>query len=178
MGAFDPNDDIYQDLAFRLLMNGPVTLFWRTEVLTSTIEDLAADGYQIVTLDASAWASDADLHQSVATALDFPAYYGRNFDALNDCLSDVAERRYGWSPGAAGLVLILTRYDALARSSPRSAQLLLDLVASQSRVASLFGGRWMCLVQSDDPAIEFGPLGATSATWNDREWPAADRVVE
>lgn len=169
MASFDPDDDVHQDPAYRLLMNTPVTLFWRHEVLASAIEQLTSRGYQIVTLDASSWLTDADLHQSVATALGFPGYYGRNFDALDDCLGDVAERRYGWLPGACGLVLVLTGYDKFSRTSPRTAQILLDTVASQSRSASLFGGRLICLVQSDDPAISFSPLGAVSASWNEAE---------
>lgn len=178
MAAFDPDDDVFQDPAYRLLMSTPVTLFWRHEVLASVIADLSSRGYQIVTLDASSWATDADLHQAVATALDFPGYYGRNFAALNDCLGDVAERRYGWLPGAFGLVLVLTGYDKFSRTSPRTAQILLDKVASQSRSASLFGGRLICLVQSDDPSISFSPLGAVFASWNEHEAPDSHRVVD
>ncbi|MFD9005044.1 barstar family protein [Streptomyces sp. NPDC059582] len=29
------------------------------------------------------------MHRDVATAIDFPDYYGHNLDALNDCLRDV-----------------------------------------------------------------------------------------
>ncbi|WP_459213789.1 barstar family protein [Paenarthrobacter ureafaciens] len=46
--------------------------------------------YKVVKVDAAAWQSQADLHQDVALALDFPDYYGSNLDALNDCLGDVA----------------------------------------------------------------------------------------
>lgn len=178
MASFDPDDDVYQNPAYRLLMNTPVTLFWRHEVLATVLEELSSRGYQIVTLNASLWSTDADLHQSVATALDFPGYYGRNLSALDDCLGDVAERRYGWLPGASGLVLVLTGYDKFSRTSPRTAQILLDTVASQSRSASLFGGRLICLVQSDDPAISFSPLGAVPALWNEHEAPDSRRVVE
>ena len=31
------------------------------------------------------------MHDYLATSLAFPAYYGRNLDALNDCLTDICE---------------------------------------------------------------------------------------
>ena len=43
--------------------------------------------YQVVRLDASAWTREEDLHTAIAQALHFPDYYGRNLDALNDCLT-------------------------------------------------------------------------------------------
>lgn len=32
-----------------------------------------------------------DMHARIAEALDFPAYYGSNLDALHDCLTDIDE---------------------------------------------------------------------------------------
>jgi ribonuclease inhibitor len=34
--------------------------------------------------------SEKDLHSQLALALEFPSYYGKNLDALWDCLSDYA----------------------------------------------------------------------------------------
>lgn len=34
--------------------------------------------------------SENELHQEIAEKLEFPAYYGKNFDALNDCLTEKA----------------------------------------------------------------------------------------
>lgn len=36
----------------------------------------------------------ADLHERIADKLDFPAYYGRNLDALYDCLTDISEETH------------------------------------------------------------------------------------
>ena len=33
------------------------------------------------------------LHDTLAAALDFPDWYGRNLDALYDCLTDLAEEK-------------------------------------------------------------------------------------
>ncbi len=44
-----------------------------------------------ILVDEASFASVADVHSHLARELDFPAYYGVNLDALNDCLSDVDE---------------------------------------------------------------------------------------
>jgi len=52
MAAFDPATDLSDDLAYRLLANTPVTLFWRRQVLDETVAWLADRGYQDIHLDA------------------------------------------------------------------------------------------------------------------------------
>jgi hypothetical protein len=166
------------DRALRLLANSPVTLYRRRPLLASTVEWLSTHDYQVVALDAAGWETDADLHRDVARALDFPDYYGNNLDALNDCMRDVVDRAYGWSPDAAGLVLVFTGYDAYAARRPGSAHSVLDILADRSRSALLFGRRLLVLVQSDDPDLRFDPVGATPVVWNDAEWLDADRRAE
>lgn len=85
------------------MMNTFVTLFWRREVLRDTTEQLAALGYDIVQIDATAWRTEQHLHRDMAAALNFPSYYGNNLNALNDCLSDVGSGDYGVSESATGL---------------------------------------------------------------------------
>ena len=44
-----------------------------------------------VSLDGSVLADAALLHDYLKDRLSFPEYYGRNFDALYDCLTDLEE---------------------------------------------------------------------------------------
>ena len=171
MHRYEPRDD----LAFRLLLNGPVTLFWRTRLVAETTDWLDEHGYQVVRLAAREWTSDRDMHTAVAAALGFPEYYGHNLNALNDCLRDVVSHDYGWSPDSAGLAIVFTCYDAYAARSPQSAHAVLDILADHSRVAMLFGRPLVVLVQSDDPGIRFEPVGASGVRWNDAEWADASR---
>lgn len=178
MAAFDPEADLSQDRALRLLINTSVTLFWRQQILDDTTAWLSAHGYQVCHIDASSWSTERDLHRDFATALSFPDYYGHNLDALNDCMRDVVSQDYGWAPDTTGLALVITGYDAFAAHCPRAAQIVLDILADQSRGAALFGRRLMCLVQTNDPHIRFTPVAATPVAWNDAEWLDSKRQPE
>jgi hypothetical protein len=72
---------------------------------------------ELVRIDARPGVFDA-----MARALDFPAWFGNNWDALEDCLSDLS-----WRP-ARGEVLLFETY-------PRGAQLemLLDVLRSSAQ---------------------------------------------
>jgi barstar (barnase inhibitor) len=129
-------------------------------------------------IDASQWSAEQDLHRDIAAALGFPDYYGRNLDALNDCMRDVVSQDYGWAPEATGLALTFIGYDGFAARCPRAAQIVLDIMADHSRSAALFGRGLMCLVQSNDPNIRFEPVGATAVMWNDAEWLDSKRRPE
>ncbi|MFG1917311.1 barstar family protein [Micromonospora sp. NPDC048898] len=170
MAAFDPEADHSHDHAFRLLINTSVTLFWRPQLLDETTAWLCAHDHQVIRLNAAHWSTEHDLHREIAAALSFPDYYGRNLDALNDCMRDVVNQDYGWTPSTTGLAPVFTDYDAFAAHCPRAAQFALDIMADHSRRAALYGRRLMCLVQSNDPHIRFAPVGATPVMWNSAEW--------
>ena len=44
-----------------------------------------------VQLSAAAWDTPEKAHADLANALAFPDYYGRNLDALHDCLTDLTD---------------------------------------------------------------------------------------
>ena len=44
-----------------------------------------------VQLSAAGWDTPEKAHRDLAKALDFPAYYGHNLDALHDCLTALPE---------------------------------------------------------------------------------------
>jgi Barstar (barnase inhibitor) len=167
--SFDLDTDLSGDRAYRLVLNGAVTLFWRHEVLDDTTTWLADHGYQLFRLDAAAWTTQADFHRDIKAALSFPDHYGDNLDAFNDCVGDVATYGYGADQKATGTVLVFTGYDAFTRHEPHTAQTILDILADRARFAMLFGHRMLTLVQSNDPEVTFGPVGATPVGWNEAE---------
>jgi hypothetical protein len=177
MVAFDPDDMGGDRLDYQLAMNGFVTLFWSREVLIKTTNGLTGRGYRLVQADASSWRTSEDMHTEVARVLEFPDYYGRNSAALNDCLSDVAKCRYGFSRDDTGLAFVLTGFDQFCRRDTVWAHGLLDIFATQARTAALFGHRMLCLVQSDDPKLTVPPVGATPVSWNPAEWLDSKRIL-
>ena len=68
-------------------LKAAVNLYFKPAVLGRDIAALRDAGYRILTADASAWVDMADMHQDLAKVFGFPSHYGRNWDALNDCLT-------------------------------------------------------------------------------------------
>jgi RNAse (barnase) inhibitor barstar len=56
-----------------------------------------------------------DLLKAIATALSFPAWFGHNWDALHDCLTDLE-----WLPNATGYVLVFENSDHFALADKQS----------------------------------------------------------
>lgn len=175
VAPFDPDADDVLDL--RLAAGGFVVKFWNRGVLATTVGWLRAHGYGIVEVDATGSTATVELLDRIAEKLSFPSYFGRNLDAFNDCMRDVVAGEYGADLADTGLVLVFHGYDAFAAHEPGAAHAVLDIVALNARSAMLFGRRLLCLVQTDDPALEFPPIGATPVEWNGAEWASADRGV-
>ncbi|QYN21655.1 barstar family protein [Amycolatopsis sp. DSM 110486] len=68
-------------------------------------------------------------------------HYGKNLDALNDCLSDVAAGDYGPALGATGFVLGLRHYDKFGAAQDGTAHAVLDIFQSGNSSAAAMS-RW------------------------------------
>jgi len=64
--------------------------------------ELSAVGLHVAEMSGKNVRTEEDLFSAIAQALDFPNYFGRNWDALDECLRDLA----AWIP-AKGYVLII-----------------------------------------------------------------------
>ncbi|MFP5234374.1 MAG: barstar family protein [Acidobacteriota bacterium] len=177
MTAFNEEASNEQALDWTILRDGGIVLYWRSKFLADDLSWLEQNGYQIVSFDAAGWGSEEAMHQSLQDALSFPDYYGRNLDALDECICDNLV-----VPDAGGLVLVLRGYDHFAKAVQKSAsgqtriaEVLLDIFARAVRYHMLHGKRLLILIQSDDPKIEFGRVGGQAPTWNHREWFNKDR---
>ena len=175
MAAFDEDATFTHPLDFELA-GGP-TLFWRAEVLEVAISWLGDNGYDVVSLVAAEWGEPAQMHRDLAHALSFPAYYGNNLDALNDCMFGVACGEYGIGAEAAGLALVLRNFDGFVRDDRATAHLALEIFAGQAAFAMRFGRRILILLQSDDPNLVLDPVGAITPRWNGREWLDTSREL-
>ena len=89
-------------------------------------------------------AAKADFLATVGRALDLPAWYGQNFDALADCLHDVGR-------GADGALLLWDGWSTLARSDEKAFSVALSVLGS--RVHADRGAPFAVLLRGDGPPV-------------------------
>lgn len=169
MSVFRDVPEEWQRLDLTLLQNGSVHLYYRPIVLEEDVAWLRNHNYQINDFDCSKWETELQMHEELAKHLEFPDYYGKNLDALNDCMSEIA------FPESGGRVLVFRRYDGFTAKLPKAAWHVLDIIDRSAWLSLLFGRRLMALVQSDNPRIEFQLIGSRPAMWNPREWMNKNR---
>lgn len=85
---------------------------------------VASVGRPFAHLDGARVESVPELHDALAAALALPDWYGRNLDALADCLRDV-------DPAT---VLLWDAWSGLARAEPRVLAIALDLLGERISV--------------------------------------------
>ncbi|PZF63493.1 barnase inhibitor [Curtobacterium sp. MCPF17_047] len=146
MPAFSTDDILGNRLDFEIARDGFVRRLRGDAALRNAETWLRREGYRVIELDAGAWKEDRQMHIAFATALQFPSHFGKNLDALNDCMSDVAEADYGWDASDTGLVLILSGFDRFAQRLPRIADHVQHILGRQGRYAALFGNRLLTIL--------------------------------
>ncbi|MEX0968596.1 MAG: barstar family protein [Bacteroidia bacterium] len=154
-------NDIELDL--QILQNGAISMYHDQIILDKDLNELKKLDYQIADFNTSTW-TPTTAHQELKNGLDFPAYYGENLDALNDCLGDLNPT------DQKGLVIVFRHFDNIATTDKEWCEGLLDVITEQSRQWLLTNKRLIGLIQSDDPDLSFSKLGGLNPTWNGEEW--------
>lgn len=172
--AFALDADTTHPPDFALLQAGGMALFRRPNVLRDAEQELGGLGYDHARLEASSW-TESDLHDAFASTLSFPGYYGRNLNALADCLYDVAHGDYGWAPKSTGLAVTVDGFGDFAEREPDLAHALAQGLAEATRAGLLFGHRLLWLLQVDNGGFLLGSVGCFHVPWNRHEWLDADR---
>ncbi|HET6981835.1 MAG TPA: barstar family protein, partial [Myxococcaceae bacterium] len=152
MAAFSDADTGRLD--YQLLRDGPISSYFDRRILAEDLVWLRQQGYAVDILDAGSWSSAEVALDALAATLEFPEYFGRNLDALNDCLSELP------IPDESGRVVVLEGFDQLYASKPEWSWNLLDVFAGQSRSHLLFGKRLIVLLRCGDPRLFVQPVGA------------------
>src|SRR5277367_3158649 len=146
MAAFKDDED--NTLDWEILLNGSISLYRKRKYLDDDLQWLRIHGYRVYSINCKTWISGASMHESLEEALSFPAYYGRNFDALRDCLGDVE------IPFDGGVAVVLDSYDVYAGGGgsaekqlrTHAAKTVLDIFAKCSRHFLLRGRRFITLI--------------------------------
>ncbi|MFE9998589.1 barstar family protein [Streptomyces avermitilis] len=74
---------------------------------------LRAGGWTPIELDLGGVTTKPAFMDRVALALGLPDWFGRNWDALADCLADLS-----WAPPARGRLLVITGWQEYALAAP------------------------------------------------------------
>lgn len=169
-GHWNTDGDLDAQLDFQLVRHSFVTMFWRRELLDETTDWLSNHGYRVAVADASSWANETEALRGLGAVLGFQVDEQATVDALGDALTEIVSGRSDSDSAPTGLVLVLTGYDELVRRDDALAHVILDTVADCARAAILLGHRLLALVQTDDPQLDFRPIGAMAVMWNADEW--------
>ncbi|MFZ4456694.1 MAG: barstar family protein [Bacteroidales bacterium] len=165
MTIFQNNPDEWQRLDWSILQNGCTSLYWKLKILEKDLAWFKKEKYSIVDFDCKTWSDENEMHKQLKHKLNFPDYYGENFDALNDCLSELEILN-------VGQIVTFRHLDSL---DPKRVHILLDVFANNSRRQMLFGKRLIVLAQVDNPNYQIEQVGATPVMWNGAEWLNSNR---
>ena len=102
-------------------------------------------GHRFAHVDGWTAQTKAEFLAAVGEALGFPDHYGRNLDALEDCLRDV-------EVGEAGAVLLWDGWSTLARNDDRTFRVLLDIF--RRRAGDGRKGPLSVLLRGEGPDVE------------------------
>jgi RNAse (barnase) inhibitor barstar len=101
-----------------------------TEPSIAGIEALARSlGYRVCTIDLEGCHDKTELLERSARGLGFPAWFGCNWDAWFDCLTDMS-----WHPVAPGYVILFRHALQLQRTAPEALDTALAIIEDAVRV--------------------------------------------
>jgi RNAse (barnase) inhibitor barstar len=128
----------------------PGTYRWRSGAAVADVRDTVEHaGWRFAHHDGRADETRADVLAGLGTALDFPAYYGQNLDALADCLRDVVPAT------STGTLLLWDAWGPFARAHERSFTRVLQVLRGRSGEER--GAPFAVLLRGDGPGHDDAP---------------------
>jgi hypothetical protein len=113
---------------WRLDIAADAGLYWaRRQEVEALCEAGGAAGLYCARLDLADCGGKAELLVGLARVLEFPSWFGHNWDALADCLDDL-----GWLRGS-GYLLVLENPAGMSAAAPKDFALALDIFADAAR---------------------------------------------
>ncbi len=96
-----------------------------TKSLAHVLAKAEEDGLTVFDIDISRVNSKQDLLTRIKAGLSLPSYFGANWDALEECLREVA--------GSPGILLVLRSADALLVLPASDRQILISILSESAR---------------------------------------------
>jgi len=161
VAVFRPED--CNRLDFEILADGGVSLYHQHEVLGEDLAWFALERYEVIQFDEESLDSLDGFHFEARLKLGFPQDYQPTLEHLREALSELSV------PDEGGVALVLPGVHRIATDDRGGLRGMLDVLADLSHEFLLTGHRFLALVQSDDPELELGSVGARPVRWNPRE---------
>lgn len=133
---------------------GSAGVYQLSEPLSSLEGAAQENGFALWRVDCAAIREKDELLRALAEALRFPDWFGENWDALEDCLTDLS-----WGD-ASGYVLVLDNCAALSRAAPEAFETALEIFDS---AAEYWYDEevpfWVFVAGADPEQFDLPPLG-------------------
>ncbi len=97
------------------------------DLQSEAVKSASQEGAKVFYLDGRKITTKADFLREAARAMSFPAYFGANWDAFDECIRDLS-----WI-SAQKYILIYDRSDIFAKSHPEEWQIAQDLLQSAAQ---------------------------------------------
>lgn len=172
MAFFYECDNFYYDyngqrrgrVDLTLIRMSPVALFWKLDVLEQTLRWLEEYHYRVYRIDCSLSADIDSLTRHIREQIQLEEGPILGLDGFNSDMCDLPIHYDG------GVAIVLLHFDHVAELDRAASQDILDILAKVARIKMLYGKVLLPIVQSDDPAIRFDPVGGLKPQWNQQEW--------
>jgi len=122
------------------------------EVLTAAAE---AAGWRVLELDSTGAATKAEFLQVCADAFALPEWFGMNWDALEECLTDLDPREV---PATGGLLVAWSGWGDLATGEPDQFDTAVEVLRSAVARWRAAGTRGAVLLLGDGPEVDLAPV--------------------
>ncbi|GAA2282584.1 hypothetical protein GCM10010145_64120 [Streptomyces ruber] len=123
---------------------------------------LAAGGWAHTGLDLRDVTDKPAFLDRCASALHLPDWFGHNWDALADCLTDLS-----WAPPARGRLIVLSNWQGFAGAAPHDWSTALEVFSDAVGHWNGTGTPLRVVLALGDPEHTGDPLGGTGGTSED-----------
>lgn len=104
-------------------------------------------GLKVLEADVGRFSDREAMLADLGRSFHFPDWYGANFDALHDCLTDST-----WQP-AQGYALLISGLNELRAASPSDFQTLIDVFRSAAEIKRESGTPFWVLLDTTAPGV-------------------------
>ncbi|RDI15920.1 barstar family protein [Flavobacterium sp. AG291] len=156
MFKFQNNAETWQRLDYHIMSRGFIKPYNDEMLLETDLEWLRKENYSIVNFDCLDWNNHIEvMHDDLSLNLHFPPYYGKNWDALYECLNEL-------EISESGTVVVFKNLDMI---NIKTVHTLIDCFVSSAQRHILFNERLLVLIKVDNQKFELHPLGAFKMHW-------------